>query len=152
MSSGDAFFSVFQSFFKKPLFLVDFRFSFGKPIQSITYGCKAAKILALLRDSSNDHDAVIPRWSSGYLEPLQAIYHTQATTRAALLSIQEGNYRLRNMISHLEDVKYIPTTILTQYDPNLRTFFNINQVDDLQDIRHLLAGESTRQGIGDSSL
>jgi molybdopterin-guanine dinucleotide biosynthesis protein A len=101
----------------------------------------SAKILALLRNSSSDHDAVIPRWPSGYLEPLQAIYHTQATTRAALLSIQEENYRLRNMISHLEDVKYISTTTLTQYDPNLRTFFNINQVDDLQKIRHLLAGK-----------
>ena len=101
----------------------------------------SSKILALLRNSSSDHDAVIPRWPSGYLEPLQAIYHTQATTRAALLSIQEENYRLRNMISHLEDVKYISTTTLTQYDPNLRTFFNINQVDDLQKIRHLLSGE-----------
>jgi molybdopterin-guanine dinucleotide biosynthesis protein A len=99
----------------------------------------SAQILALLRDLSSDYDAVIPRWPSGYLEPLQAIYHTQITTRAALLSIQEESYRLRNMINRLEDVKYISTTTLTQYDPNLRTFFNINQVDDLQEVLHLLA-------------
>jgi len=99
------------------------------------------KVLALLRDSSHDHDAVIPRWPSGYLEPLQAIYQTQAAARAALLSTEEENFRLRNMISHLDDVKYISTVTLEQYDPNLRTFFNINQVDDLHEIRHLLALE-----------
>ena len=101
----------------------------------------STKVLALLRDSSHDHDAVIPRWPSGYLEPLQAIYHTQAAARAALLSIQEGNFRLRNMISHLDDVKYVSTVTLAQYDPNLRTFYNINQVDDLHEIRHLLTVE-----------
>lgn len=97
------------------------------------------QVLALLRDSSNEHEAVIPRWPSGYLEPLQAIYHTRATARAASLSIQEEIFRLRNMISHLNDVKYISTVTLAQYDPKLRTFFNINQVDDLHEIRHLLA-------------
>lgn len=101
----------------------------------------STKVLALLRDSSNDHDAVIPRWPSGYLEPLQAIYHTQAAAQAALLSIQEENFRLRNMIRHLGDVKYISTVTLAQYDPKLRTFFNINQIDDLQEICHLLVAE-----------
>ena len=101
----------------------------------------SAKVLALLRDASSDHDAVIPRWPSGYLEPLQAIYHTQAAAGAALFSIQEENFRLRNLISHLDAVKYISTVTLAQYDPNLRTFLNINQVDDLHEIRHLLAGE-----------
>ncbi len=103
----------------------------------------STKVLALLRDASSDHDAVIPRWPSGYLEPLQAIYHTQAAARAALLSIQKENFRLRNLISHLDAVKYISTVTLAQYDPNLRTFFNINQVDDLHEIRHLLAEEKS---------
>ena len=101
----------------------------------------STKVLALLRDSAHDHDAVIPRWPSGYLEPLQAIYQTQAAARAAFLSIQAENFRLRSMINHLDDVKYISTVTLAHYDPNLRTFYNINQVDDLHKIRHLLAAE-----------
>lgn len=96
------------------------------------------KVLAILFDSSNDHDAVIPRWPSGYLEPLQAIYRTQTTAQAALLSIQEKNFRLRNMISYINDVKYISTLTLVQHDPKLRTFYNINQLSDLEEIRHLL--------------
>ena len=60
----------------------------------------SATILALLRDTSSNHDAVIPRWPSGYLEPLQAIYHTQATVRAASRAIQEKKFRL--LLTHLD--------------------------------------------------
>lgn len=96
------------------------------------------KVLRLLQKLSHNYNAVIPRWPSGYIEPLHAIYRTKLAYNAVVTSLQNGNLTLQNMISKLQRVLYLSTQILKQYDPQLLTFHNINHFDDLQKITHYL--------------
>jgi molybdopterin-guanine dinucleotide biosynthesis protein A len=98
----------------------------------------SSQVLALLKTLSLEYNAVIPRWPSGYIEPLQAIYRTKAAYHAALSSIQSGSLTMRSMIANLQNVLYLSTQEVKQYDPQLLTFYNINRVADLHKIQHLL--------------
>jgi len=96
------------------------------------------KVLALLIDLAPDHDAVIPRWPNGYLEPLQAIYRTHEAYNAARESLAAGEFRPRHMISRLNKVLYVSTLVLQKVDPGLLTFHNVNTFHDLQRIKNRL--------------
>lgn len=74
------------------------------------------------------HDAVIPRWDDEMIEPLHAVYR-----RDALLAYLRGHHSrsLRGMVRQLE-VKFVDITDLQEFDPDLRTFTNINDIDDLK--------------------
>jgi molybdopterin-guanine dinucleotide biosynthesis protein A len=96
------------------------------------------KVLSLLKQFAQSYQAVIPKWPSGYIEPLQAIYKTQDAYLAAQTSIEEGKFTLRDMISRLSEVFYLPTQTIQQVDPNLLTFHNINTSSDLEKIKNLL--------------
>jgi molybdopterin-guanine dinucleotide biosynthesis protein A len=98
----------------------------------------STKVLSLLKQCAQEYQAVIPRWPSGYIEPLQAIYKTQNAYIAAQTSIKEGKFTLRDMISRLSKVFYLPTQAIQQVDPNLLTFQNINTAHDLEKIKNLL--------------
>ena len=82
--------------------------------------------------------AVIPRWPSGYIEPLQAAYHTKSALTAAKKSLEQGKLNLRSMISRLREVQYVSTMVLRQMDPKLLTFFNVNTPQDLKRAKSLL--------------
>ena len=90
------------------------------------------EVLHLLLRLSPGHDAVIPKWPNGNIEPLQAAY----TTSRALVAAHEalGNHELRmfDAIKRLRDVLYVSTDALRKYDWELRTFENINTPDDLR--------------------
>lgn len=96
------------------------------------------RTLSLLLRLAPSNDAVIPRWPSGYIEPLQAVYRTKEAYKASLKSIEEGEFRLMDMISRLKKVLYLSTLVIKQLDPNLITFHNINTQKDLEKIKKLL--------------
>lgn len=114
--------------------LTGFKYSNGQ--YSVLLSCDtpfiSCKVIKLLFDSSYGYDAVIPRWSNGYVEPLQAVYKTASSLRAAEASLKIGEMSMRSMIHRLERVRYIPTSVIKDVDPNLTTFFNINSVEDLK--------------------
>ena len=82
--------------------------------------------------------AVIPRWPNGNIEPLQAVYETNMALAAAKLAIEEGKLNLRSMIEKLNGVRYVSTLVFQQIDPNLRIFFNINNVQDLKSAENMI--------------
>jgi len=96
------------------------------------------QIAQFLLDKCLNKGAVIPRWPSGYIEPLQAAYHTKLALIAAKKALEQGKLDLRSMIAHLRGVQYIATAILRQMDPNLLSFFNINTLTDLKRAESLL--------------
>jgi molybdopterin-guanine dinucleotide biosynthesis protein A len=77
-------------------------------------------------------DAVIPRWPNDYIEPLQAVYRTEAALEAARETLKKGDFRMRSMISLLKRVRYISTLVVEEIDPKMYTFFNINTPVDLR--------------------
>ena len=92
----------------------------------------STKIIQLLFDACNNRRAVIPRWPSGYIEPLQAVYHTQSAIIAAKTALDQGLMSMRSIIENLKEVRYISTVVLEQLEPRLTTFFNINTPEDLK--------------------
>ncbi len=92
----------------------------------------SSSVAQLLLELCTKKAAVIPKWPNGYVEPLQAAYHTESVLRSARIVLKEGKRNLRSMIAHLNGVRYISTTVLRARDPELLTFFNINTTDDLR--------------------
>lgn len=98
----------------------------------------SSQIGQLLLDLCIKKDAVIPRWPNGYIEPLQAAYHTKSASKAAKIALEEGKLDLRSMIAHLSGVRYLSTMVLRKVDQELMTFFNINTPEDLRRAESIL--------------
>ncbi len=95
-------------------------------------------IVQFLLDMCTGRSAAIPRWPSGYIEPLQAAYHTKSALTAAKTALEQGNMNMRSMIDNLRRVRYVSTMVLEQIEPKLLTFFNINTPQDLKKAESLL--------------
>jgi molybdopterin-guanine dinucleotide biosynthesis protein A len=98
----------------------------------------SSKIASLLLDLCINRSAAIPRWPNGYVEPLQAAYHTKSASTAARVALEQGKLDLRSMIASLRNVRYVSTMVLQQLDPQLLTFFNVNDRGDLKRAGSLL--------------
>jgi molybdopterin-guanine dinucleotide biosynthesis protein A len=92
--------------------------------------CIDPGVIAYLFDHIDDYDAVIPRWNTDMLEPLHAVYR-----RTALVNYLEchTSQSLREMVLNLS-ARYITVDELQSIDPDLRTFTNINKLEDLERI------------------
>jgi molybdopterin-guanine dinucleotide biosynthesis protein A len=92
--------------------------------------CINPAVIAHLFDCIDSYDAVIPRWNPDMLEPLHAVYR-----RSALLTYLESHdsLSLRAMVRSLS-AWYVPVDELKTLDPALKTFTNINKLEDLERI------------------
>lgn len=81
----------------------------------------------------NNYDAVIPAWDTEKFEPLHAVYK-----KRALLEYLESHesLSLRAMIRNLH-AYYINVEEFREIDPDLRTFVNVNKLEDLTGINNL---------------
>lgn len=95
-------------------------------------------ILSLLLDLCVNKTAVIPRWPSGYIEPLQAVYSIKPALEATENALSEGKLNMRSMVEKLRGVRYVSTLVLQQLDPTLKTFFNVNSSLDLKKVESML--------------
>jgi molybdopterin-guanine dinucleotide biosynthesis protein A len=89
------------------------------------------QVVSLLFELCQGKTAVIPRWPNGYIEPLNAVYHTKLALEAAENAVTEGKMKVRALIEKLQGVRYISTIAIQQLDPELLTFFNVNTPADL---------------------
>jgi len=93
----------------------------------------SSQITSLLLELCVNRSAAIPRWPNGFVEPLQAAYHTESAEIAARKALENGKMDLQSMIALLRGVRYVSTMVLQQIDPKLLTFFNINTLNDLKE-------------------
>ncbi len=92
----------------------------------------SSTIPSFLLDICVNKTAAIPRWPNGNIEPLQAAYHAKIAAKAAKTTLEDDKLDMRSMIANMQNVRYISTTVLRQFDPKLLTFFNINTLNDLK--------------------
>ncbi|HOI13343.1 MAG TPA: molybdenum cofactor guanylyltransferase [Methanoculleus sp.] len=92
--------------------------------------CIHPGVVRLLFDAAVGYDAAIPCWNADMLEPLHAVYR-----RSALLGYLEKHesLSLRAMIWSL-DTHYVRVDKIREIDPDLLTFTNINNLEDLESI------------------
>jgi molybdopterin-guanine dinucleotide biosynthesis protein A len=98
------------------------------------------ELLRVLVEFAPSHGAVVPSWPSGYLEPLHSVYLSEHAYHHGLRMIDCHKYRMKNLLDELTNVLYVSTNVLTQFDPNLDTFTNINTEKDLKDVDNKLSG------------
>jgi molybdopterin-guanine dinucleotide biosynthesis protein A len=100
--------------------------------------CINPAVVARLFDLIDGYDAAIPCWNKEMYEPLHAVYR-----RSVLLAYldRHGSRSLRSMVQNL-NATFVPVKDLRRYDPALRTFTNINRLDELQRFNTSPEGES----------
>jgi molybdopterin-guanine dinucleotide biosynthesis protein A len=89
-------------------------------------------------------DAAIPRWQNMNLEPLHAVYKVSSTIQAAKSALKKGELFIIDMINHLHRVVYVDIDEIRKIDRGLKTFFNINNQDDLTTAIEILNDENLR--------
>jgi len=92
--------------------------------------CIDTRVIRYLFSVIDDHDAVIPSWNSDMIEPLHAVYR-----RSVLVNYLEdhASFSLRPMIRSI-NTRYVPMAELKSLDPELKSFTNINKLEDLERI------------------
>jgi molybdopterin-guanine dinucleotide biosynthesis protein A len=98
----------------------------------------STQTVQFLLDMCTNRSAAIPRWPSGYIEPLQAVYRTESALTAAKTALKQGKMNMRSMIENLRGVRYVSTMVLEQLEPDLLTFFNVNTPQDLKKAESIL--------------
>jgi molybdopterin-guanine dinucleotide biosynthesis protein A len=89
-------------------------------------------LLRVLIEMSPRHGAVVPSWPSGYIEPLHSVYMTEHAYYHGLRVIEEGKYRMSDMLAQLQQILYVSTETLRQFDTKLDTFKNFNTLNELR--------------------
>ncbi len=102
-------------------------------------------LLELFFDLCHGKSAVIPRWPNQQIEPLHAVYSTKIALESARTAVADGLLNVRSMIDRLQGVRYVSTLVIQEFDPELRTFFNVNTPLDLNMAEGLLK-RRTRKG------
>lgn len=124
-------------------------FNHAKNEYSLLLSCDTpfinTEIAQFLLETCIGKAASIPRWPEGFIEPLQAAYHTKSAMIATKTALEEKNLNMRAMVAHLHGVRYISTLVLQQLDPKLYTFFNINTQADLKNAENLLKTINTQR-------
>ncbi len=92
--------------------------------------CIEANVVSYLFSIIGEHDAAIPSWDAELLEPLMAVYRRE--TLIGYLKSHES-FSLRPMIRSINTL-YVPVDHLKEFDPQLRSFTNINKLEDLDRI------------------
>nr|WP_320160126.1 molybdenum cofactor guanylyltransferase [uncultured Methanoregula sp.] len=92
--------------------------------------CIDSNVVRYLFESIDNYDAAIPSWNYDMIEPLHAVYR-----RSILMDYLKSHdsLSLRPMIRSI-NTRYVPVEELRQFDPKLRTFTNINKLEDLEQI------------------
>lgn len=86
-------------------------------------------LLQYMVNVSSGYDAIIPRIGN-YLEPLHAIYSRDCMTAAEKL-INENELSVRKLIGMVK-TRYVLKKEIMVYDPDIISFFNINNSLDLE--------------------
>ncbi len=89
-------------------------------------------IIRYLFSLSGNCDAVIPRWEEGFIEPLHAVYKRDALER---YMHSHKSLSLRDMIDSINSC-FVNVNDLRQYDADLKTFTNINNLNDLEKLNN----------------
>ncbi len=101
--------------------------------------CIESSVVRYLFETLGTYDAAIPSWNFDMIEPLHAVYR-----RSVLMDYLKSHesLSLRPMIRSI-NTRYVSVEELRKFDPRLRTFTNINKLEDLEQINAGLATGNT---------
>jgi molybdopterin-guanine dinucleotide biosynthesis protein A len=121
--------------------------SYSKNSYSIVVACDMpflnSSLLKYMVNLSPGYDAVIPRIGN-YLEPLHAVYSKNCVATAENL-LNQNDLSIRKLIGFLK-VRYVLKSEIMQYDPDIESFFNINNNFDLEKAKKIVEKNNMIKG------
>ena len=96
----------------------------------------SVRLLRALLDFPRDFDLLVPRRADGTLEMLQAVY-CQTCLDAMRRRLSAGRLKLADLVEDVK-VRFVDEVDLLPYDPELRSFLNVNTPRDLATIMSML--------------
>jgi molybdopterin-guanine dinucleotide biosynthesis protein A len=82
------------------------------------------RLIAYMGELAAGHDAVVPMFGGGFLEPLHAIYR-KGVLPVIEMQVRKQDRRIRGMFDHIQ-VRYVTEEEIVQFDPLKRSFRNLN--------------------------
>ncbi|MGD9330844.1 MAG: molybdenum cofactor guanylyltransferase [Desulfobacterales bacterium] len=105
-----------------------------------------ALISTLLDATAQAPDVVVPKTDQG-LEPLCAVYSQRCLTPITH-RLEQGDFRIRSFFRKVR-VHTVGPDRLRQADPDLRSFYNINTIEDLEGAGQRFANARGREATSD---
>lgn len=95
-----------------------------------------SRVIDLLFEKAIGHDAALPKWENGKFEPLHAVYSRKMIPEIEK-AFEKGKRSVLTPVFEMKDVVFVEVSEIRKIDPELRTFVNINTVDEMQRIIEL---------------
>ncbi|MFX1234246.1 MAG: molybdenum cofactor guanylyltransferase [Promethearchaeota archaeon] len=91
------------------------------------------EVIAYMIKECQNYDCCIPRWESGFLEPLLAIYPIEKAYVSSRNNLKKKKFKLVNLLRDYWQIKYISIEeSIKKFDLNLVSFKNVNSPEDLK--------------------
>lgn len=90
-----------------------------------------SKVVEFLFEKANSHDAALPKWDDRTFEPLHAVYSKNLIPEIEK-AFKKGKHSVLTSVFEMKDVVFVEVSEIKDLDPELRTFANINTVEDLK--------------------
>src|SRR5579875_3063786 len=95
-----------------------------------------SELVSKLYSIAKGHDAAVPVWNNGDLEPLCAVYSSKEGLAVGKKLIEKGIIGCRNLVKSMKDVVYTATDELRDVDKELLSFKNINTERAYKEVLH----------------
>jgi len=89
------------------------------------------RVVDLLFEKASGHDAALPKWDDRMFEPLHAVYSKKLITEIET-AFEKGKRSVLTSVLEMKDVVFVEIPEVREVDPELRTFANINTVEDIK--------------------
>lgn len=89
------------------------------------------RVVDLLFEKAEGHDVALPRWEERMFEPLHAVYSRKLIPEIEK-AFERGKHSVLTPVFEMPDVIFVEISEIRELDPELRTFVNINTVEDLE--------------------
>jgi len=89
------------------------------------------ELIILLLRKARGRGGAVPIWEDGRTEPLLAVYKTDELRKSVLNCWNKLDLRVRCALESM-DIVYVPIDEIREVDPELRSFLNINTLEELE--------------------
>ena len=89
------------------------------------------RVVDMLFEKADGHDAALPRWEDRKFEPLHAVYSRKLISEIEK-AFEKGKRSVLTPVFEMQDVVFVEVSEIRELDPELRTFANINTFEDME--------------------
>ncbi len=98
-------------------------------------------IIQLIFERSDGHQAAVPRWPDGRIEPLMSVYRAHEGFNLVKKLVGKRSSSMNDFVDSFADIAFVEIESLRHLDNGLLTFSNVNTPEDLRKME-LVTGES----------